>query len=43
MVELIPALNAVQSVAVIISAVLSSIWVVVKIRRARKRKHGGGD
>ena len=40
--ELIPALNAVQSVAVIISAVLSSIWVVVKIRRARKRKHGGG-
>lgn len=34
--ELIPALSVVQSVAVIVSAVLSSIWVVVKIRRARK-------
>jgi hypothetical protein len=34
--ERIPALNAVQSVAVIISAILSSIWVVVKIRRVRK-------
>jgi hypothetical protein len=39
--ELIPALNAVQSVAVIVSAILSSIWVVVKIRRARK--HDGGE
>ena len=36
MLELIPALNALQSVAVIVSAVLSSVWVVVKIRRARK-------
>jgi hypothetical protein len=34
--ELIPALNAAQSVAVIISAILSSVWVVVKIRRAGK-------
>jgi len=34
--ELIPTLNAVQSVAVIVSTVLSSVWVVVKIRRARK-------
>ena len=38
--ELIPALNAVQSIAVIVSAVLSSIWVVVKIRRARKHDDG---
>ena len=38
--ELIPALNAVQSVALIVSAVLSSIWVVVKIRRGRKRDDG---
>ena len=34
--ELIPALSVVQSVAVIVSAVLTSIWVVVKIWRARR-------
>jgi hypothetical protein len=38
--ELIPALDAVQSVAVIISAVLSSVWIVVKIRRGRKHDDG---
>jgi hypothetical protein len=38
--EIIPALNAVQSVAVIVSAVLSSIWVVVKIRRGRSHDDG---
>jgi hypothetical protein len=38
--EIIPTLNVVQSGAVIISAVLSSIWIVVKIRRGRKRDDG---
>ena len=35
--ELIPALSVVQSVAVIVSAILSSVWVVAKIRGARKQ------
>jgi hypothetical protein len=35
--ELIPALTAVQCVAVTVSAILSSVWIVVKIRRTRKQ------